>query len=89
MMGEGDFTGAGNTSAAEQGDIGRECFVILEGTGGWSDRIRDIAYKGKHLDEGGTAELHYANTPAEAVDLALSLAPRGETGKTIEREFRS
>ena len=24
--------------------------VILEGTGGWADRIRDVAYKGKHLD---------------------------------------
>jgi len=63
--------------------------VILEGTGGWSDRIRGIAYKGKHLDEGGTNELHFAKTPAEAVDLALSLAPGGETGKTIEREFKS
>src|SRR6267378_3550788 len=61
--------------------------VIMEGTGGWSDRIRGIAYQGKHLDEGGTNELHFAKTPAEAVDLALSLAPRGETGKTIEREF--
>lgn len=63
--------------------------VILEGTGGWSDRIREIAYEGKHLDEAGTSELHYAKTPAEAVDLALSLAPSAETGKTIEREFRS
>ena len=63
--------------------------VILEGTGGWSDRIREIAYKGKHLDEAGTAELHYAKTPADAVDLALSLAPGAETGKTVEREFKS
>jgi hypothetical protein len=61
----------------------------LEGTGGWSDRIRDIAYKGKHLDEGGTSELRFATTPAEAVDLALSLAPGAETGKNAEREFRS
>ena len=63
--------------------------VVLEGTGGWSDRIRDIAYKGKHLDEAGTSELRFAKTPAEAVDLALSLAPGAETGKTVEREFRS
>jgi uncharacterized protein (TIGR00725 family) len=47
--------------------------IILEGTGGWSDRIRDVAFNGKHLDEAGTSELHYAKTPAEAVDLALSL----------------
>ena len=48
--------------------------VVLEGTGGWSDRIREIAYQGKHLDEAGTAELHFASTPLEAVDLALQLA---------------
>src|SRR2546421_320677 len=63
--------------------------VVLEGTGGWSDRIRDIAYKGKHLDEAGINEIRFAKTPAEAVDLALSLAPGAETGKMVEREFRS
>lgn len=63
--------------------------VILEGTGGWADRIREVAYHGKHLDEAGVNELRYAQTPAEAVDLALTLAPGAETGKTIEREFRS
>jgi uncharacterized protein (TIGR00725 family) len=63
--------------------------VILEGTGGWADRLREVAYEGKHLDEAGVNELRYAKTPAEAVDLALSLAPGAETGKTIEREFRS
>jgi len=62
---------------------------VLEGTGGWSDRIREIAYQGKHLDEAGVNEIRFAKTPAEAVDIALSLAPGGETGKTIEREFRS
>jgi uncharacterized protein (TIGR00725 family) len=63
--------------------------VILEGTGGWADRIREIAYQGKHLDEAGINELRYAKTPADAVELALSLAPMAERGKTIEREFRS
>jgi len=28
-------------------------------------------------------------TPAEPVDLALSLAPGAEASKTVEREFRS
>jgi hypothetical protein len=41
------------------------------------------------LDAAGINEIRFAKTPAEAVDLALSLAPGGETGKTIEREFRS
>lgn len=48
--------------------------VILEGTGGWADRIREIAYAGRHLDESGSATLHFARTPEEAVDLALRLA---------------
>lgn len=48
--------------------------IVLEGTGGWSDRVREIAYRGKHLDESGSATLHFAATPEEAVDLALELA---------------
>ena len=48
--------------------------VVLEGTGGWSDRIRDIAYDGKHLDESGSATLRFAATPEEAVELAIQLA---------------
>jgi len=64
--------------------------VILEHTGGWSDRIREIAYEGKHLDESGSATLHFAATAEEAVDKALALAadpaahPRG-----AEKEFQT
>lgn len=50
--------------------------VVLEGTGGWSDRIREIAYEGKHLDEARRATLHFAASPEEAVALALQLAAR-------------
>ena len=50
--------------------------VILEGTGGWADRIRGIAYKGVHLEEAGRHVLHYVKTPKEAVDLALELAEK-------------
>jgi uncharacterized protein (TIGR00725 family) len=62
--------------------------VILEGTGGWSDRIRDIAYDGKHLEEAHRSELHFAKTPAEAVDLALTLARSG-TRADPRREFET
>ncbi len=62
--------------------------VILEGTGGWSDRIREIAYDGKHLEEAHRSELHFAKTPAEAVDLALRLAGRGG-GADPRREFET
>ena len=63
--------------------------VILEGTGGWSDRIREIAYKGKHLDEAGIAELHYAQTPEQTVELALRLAAHAIDATVAERELRS
>src|SRR3990170_2474623 len=48
--------------------------VILEGTGGWADRMREVAYRGVHLDEAGRNVLRYATSPGEAVDLALELA---------------
>ena len=64
--------------------------VVLEGTGGWADRVRDIAYRGAHLDESGSATLHFAKTPTEAVDLALELAADPPTvPKGAEREFDS
>ncbi len=63
--------------------------VVLEGTGGWSDRIRGIAYQGTHLDESGSATLHFASTPEEAVDLALRLAANVTGSEVAEREFRS
>jgi uncharacterized protein (TIGR00725 family) len=64
--------------------------VVLEGTGGWADRIREIAYRGKHLDESGSATLHFAKTPKEAVDQALALAADPAAySKGAEKEFRS
>src|SRR5437870_9122707 len=61
--------------------------VILEGTGGWSSRMREFAYQGKHLDEAKIAELHYAQTPQQAVEMAFALAARGETGRDSAREY--
>src|SRR5438046_4196748 len=64
--------------------------VILEHTGGWSDRPRQIPYAGKPLDEAGSATLHFAATPEEAVELALSLtALSPDDSRAAEREFRS
>jgi uncharacterized protein (TIGR00725 family) len=64
--------------------------VILEGTGGWSDRIREVAYQGKHLDQSGSATLHFATTPSEAVELAFSLgARRHDDSRVAAREFKS
>lgn len=64
--------------------------IVLEGTGGWSDRVREIAYLGKHLDESGSATLHFARTPEEAVDRALALAADPTAyPKDAEKEFES
>jgi len=64
--------------------------VVLEGTGGWSDRIREIAYGCTHLDESGSATLHFAATPEEAVDRAIALAADPNAyPKGAEQEFRS
>ncbi len=53
-------------------------------------RIRDVAYRGRHLEEAGIAELHYAPTPEEAIELALALAEQGrDDAPVIEREFRA
>jgi len=62
--------------------------VILEGSGGWSSRIREIAYGGKFLEEAKIAELHFAQTPQQAVDMAFALAAGGETGRDSAREYR-
>src|SRR5437879_11503254 len=62
--------------------------VILEGSGGWSSRIREVAYGGKHLEEAKIAELHFAQTPQQAVEMAFALAAGGETGRDSAREDR-
>ena len=62
--------------------------VILEGSGGWSSRIREVAYEGKHLEEAKIAELHFAQTPEQAVDMAFALAAGGATGRDSAREYR-
>jgi len=62
--------------------------VILEGSGGWSSRIREMAYEGKHLEEAKIAELHFAQTPEQAIDMAFALAAGGATGRDSAREYR-
>jgi hypothetical protein len=64
--------------------------VVLEHSGGWSDRIREIAYGGTHLDESASATLHFAATAAEAVDIAPRLAADPTaTPKGAEKELES
>jgi uncharacterized protein (TIGR00725 family) len=48
--------------------------VILEGSGGWADKIRSVLHKDRYLDERETVEITFASTPAEAVEKAYRLA---------------
>ena len=56
--------------------------VILEGSVGWSSRIREDRLRVKHLEEAKIAELHFAQTPQEAVDMAFALAGGGQAAAT-------
>lgn len=44
--------------------------VIVNDTGGWSERIGDILIEGKWLDERRVTEVSFAATPAESVAIA-------------------
>jgi uncharacterized protein (TIGR00725 family) len=48
--------------------------VVLEGTGGWADRIRTSLVDGRFLDDRRGAEMYFAGTAAEAVARAMALA---------------
>lgn len=55
--------------------------IILEGTGGWSDRVRDLAPSG-FLDERENARILFAKSAEEAVKLAFSVTNKA-TQKAI------
>ncbi|MDI3280785.1 MAG: TIGR00725 family protein [Bacillota bacterium] len=60
--------------------------VVLEKTGGWTDRLREVAYDGRYLDERRNVPLYYASSAEEAVRLALFLA--GQQEKESQRGQR-
>lgn len=59
--------------------------VILKGSGGWADRIGPVLHEGKYLDERETVEIHFAETPAEAVEKAFALAMDDNRVATADR----
>ena len=48
--------------------------VILEGSGGWADKIRSVLHKDRYLDERETVEISFAKNAAEAVATAIRRA---------------
>ena len=72
----------GSTGTLNEATIayGHKPLVVLEGTGGWSDRLRQVTYDCRHFDQRGTAEILFAATPEEAVGKAIDLGS-GSQGK--------
>ena len=70
MIGGGNGT-LGEVSAAY---LNRKPVVVLEPSGGWAARIRTSVYEGCYLDERRTVALDFAQTPQEAVELAIRRA---------------
>lgn len=52
--------------------LNRKPVVIVEASGGWAARVRQMAYDGSYLDERKWVKLDYANTAKEAIDIAIS-----------------
>jgi uncharacterized protein (TIGR00725 family) len=48
--------------------------VVVEGTGGWADRLRGVLVDGAYLDDRRTTEIALAASPAEAVERAMVFA---------------
>ena len=48
--------------------------VIVEGSGGWADRIRPVLVAGRYLDERRTVEIEFAASGGEAARRAIELA---------------
>ncbi|HZQ07152.1 MAG TPA: TIGR00725 family protein [Anaerolineae bacterium] len=47
--------------------------VILRNSGSWANRLPDLLWEGKYLDWRKNIEFHFAQTPEQAVDLAMQL----------------
>jgi uncharacterized protein (TIGR00725 family) len=53
---------------------GRKPLIVIEGTGGWSDRIRQALYEGQYFDERKSGGVVYVSTAEEAVSRAFEMA---------------
>lgn len=60
--------------------------VLLQGYGGWVDKLVPFLYKGKYLDERKRTPFYIADTPEEAVEIAIDKG--NERLKKIVKEGR-
>jgi uncharacterized protein (TIGR00725 family) len=62
--------------------------VVLEGTGGWADRLRGVLVEGRYIDERRTAEIVFASSPADAVTKAIDIAREVEADERVRDDPR-
>ena len=63
--------------------------VILQGSGGWSDRLAPVLYNGHFLDERRTVPIEFGRTPPKEWIWPLRrLDPRAGRGNTSQRVER-
>jgi len=81
MVGGGNGT-LGELSAAY---LNHKPVVILESSGGWAERVRQMAFDGCYLDHRRTLKLEYASDATQAVALLLSCIKSARTRLDITR----
>jgi len=47
--------------------------IVIESSGGWSTKLKKVAFEGCYLDERRTVEILYATTPKTAVQMAFDI----------------
>lgn len=57
--------------------------VVLEGTTGWADRLRNALVEGAWMDERRVVPVSFATDPAEAVALAITRAGEPRAGSRL------
>ena len=75
--------GAGTLNELTIAYQARRSVVVLEGTGGWADRIRSVLVDGRYLDERRVTEVFFAATATEAVNKAMTLARAVEASQPV------
>ncbi|MGE5453640.1 MAG: TIGR00725 family protein [Methylocystaceae bacterium] len=75
------MVGGGNGTLGELSTAGlnRKPVVIIESSGGWAERVRQIAFDGCYLDHRRDMKLEYASDAAQAVSRLLSCIAEGKS----------